>query len=239
MNLRKTLLVLTIFSIAMGFMESAVVIYLRELYYPGGFKFPLIPIPPNIGLVEVLREAATLIMLITIGMIAGKNGVQRFCLFLFSFAIWDLFYYIFLKVFLDWPESLLTPDILFLIPVPWVGPVITPCIASATMIGLTIVITRFQELNVEVNLNRREWMLLVSGSLFMLTSFMYDYFTHIAHTTAVPAAQAEKIFGDFSNYVPKSFNWPLFSIGELLLLLAVGLIINRFSGIYRRQIAAP
>src|SRR5436190_14320204 len=95
-QLKKTILLLSLFSIAMGFMESAVVIYLRELYYPDGFKFPLVPIPPHIALVEFLREAATLIMLVIIGGIAGKNPTQRFCFFLFCFAVWDLFYYIFL-----------------------------------------------------------------------------------------------------------------------------------------------
>ena len=131
---RRTLLLVCIFSIAMGFLESAVVIYLRELYYPSGFKFPLIALPANITLVEIIREASTMIMLVLIGFFAGKNTTQRFSFFLFSFAVWDIFYYLFLKVFTGWPESLFTWDLLFLIPLPWIGPVITPCILSLTMI---------------------------------------------------------------------------------------------------------
>ena len=34
-------LALTLFSIAMGLLEAVVVMYLRELYYPAGFAFPL------------------------------------------------------------------------------------------------------------------------------------------------------------------------------------------------------
>src|SRR5690242_16863943 len=101
------------------------------------------------------------------------------------------------------------------------------------MIGLTIVVVRYQQLNLEVNLNRKEWMLLLSGSLFMLASFMYDYFMH-SRGAGTSTAGAEMILGDFSNYIPQSFNWPLFSIGEVLLLLALGMIFNRFSQIYRR-----
>ena len=93
----KVLIWLTLFSIAMGFMETAIVVYLRELYYPKGFQFPLTVIPSNIALVEFLREAATLIMLIGIGIVAGKNKPQRFAFFIYCFAIWDIFYYVFLK----------------------------------------------------------------------------------------------------------------------------------------------
>ena len=221
--LKKTILYLTLFSIAMGFMESAVVIYLRELYYPGGFKFPLVPIPPHIALIEFLREAATLIMLVTIGILSGKNTTQRFCFFLFCFAVWDIFYYVFLKIFLDWPESLLTPDILFLIPVPWVGPVIAPCIASCTMILLTLMVVYHHEKNIPVSINRKEWMLLIIGTLVMITSFTRDYFNYISQNnrSAWSPGVENKLFAEFLDYIPLTFNWSIFLTGELILLSAI------------------
>jgi hypothetical protein len=229
-SLKKTILLLTFFSIAMGFMESAVVIYLRELYYPTGFKFPLVPIPAAIALTEFLREAATLIMLVTIGLIAGKNTTQRFCFFLFCFAVWDIFYYIFLKLFLNWPESIFTPDILFLIPVPWVGPVIAPCIASLTMIILMLLIVHYHEKNIFVTINRKEWFLMIAGTLVMITAFTQDYFNYISnnHTSAWNPAGEHKLFEEFLNYVPQSFNWTLFLAGELLLLAAIIYMRRRF-----------
>jgi hypothetical protein len=121
-KLFKTFLWLTLFSIAMGYMESAIVVYLRKIYYPDGFQFPLTPIEVHIRLTEILREAATLIMLITIGIVAGKTKLQRFSFFIFCFGIWDIFYYVFLKMLLGWPATIFDWDILFLIPVPWVGP---------------------------------------------------------------------------------------------------------------------
>jgi hypothetical protein len=227
--LKKTILLLTIFSIAMGFMESAVVIYLRELYYPGGFKFPLVPIPHQIALTEFLREAATLIMLVTIGIVAGKNTTQRFCFFLFCFAVWDIFYYIFLKIFLNWPESFLTPDILFLIPVPWVGPVIAPCIASCTMIILTLLVVYHNEKNIPVSINRKEWLLLIIGTLVMITSFTRDYFSYISQNNQMawrPGGE-NKLFAEFLNYVPQTFNWSIFLTGEIILLLAIFFLRSR------------
>ena len=96
----STLIIVSVFSIAMGFFESAVVIYLREIYFPDGFSFPLNPIHGSILTVEVLRELATLIMLISIGILAGRNRVQKFAYFIFGFAVWDIFYYIFLSLFI-------------------------------------------------------------------------------------------------------------------------------------------
>ena len=31
---------LIIFAVSMGFLEAIVVVYIRELYYPDGFRFP-------------------------------------------------------------------------------------------------------------------------------------------------------------------------------------------------------
>ena len=85
----------------MGFLESAVVVYLREILYPEGFAFPLSPIPVSLAVTELLREVATLIMLVTIGIIAAKRFSTGFAWFIYSFAIWDIFYYVFLKLLLD------------------------------------------------------------------------------------------------------------------------------------------
>ena len=107
---------LTFFGIAMGFVEAAVVVYLREIIYPEGFCFPLKEIPSNLLFVETAREVATIIMLIAIALLAGRTLDEKISYFLYSFGIWDIFYYIWLKVTLNWPPSLLTKDILFLIP---------------------------------------------------------------------------------------------------------------------------
>ncbi|PIV62402.1 MAG: hypothetical protein COS14_02175, partial [Bacteroidetes bacterium CG02_land_8_20_14_3_00_31_25] len=139
----KRLLWLTLFSIAMGLLESAVVIYLRELYYPDGFVFPLQIVSRTVAITEFFRELATLIMLMAVGYLTGKNLNQRFACFIYSFAIWDIFYYVFLYFIIGWPSSFLTWDVLFLLPTMWTGPVIAPIITSLNMILLALLILFF------------------------------------------------------------------------------------------------
>jgi hypothetical protein len=135
MKLSRPVILVCVFAAAFAFVESSVVVYLRELYYPEGFAFPLKPgIVPLIA-VELARELATMIMLITVAMIAWKTPWPRFAGFLIAFGVWDVFYYIWLKIILNWPSSLLDWDILFLIPIPWIGPVIAPVFVSIVMMA--------------------------------------------------------------------------------------------------------
>ncbi|OGS34338.1 MAG: hypothetical protein A2474_01285 [Elusimicrobia bacterium RIFOXYC2_FULL_34_12] len=151
------ILVSFIFAIAMGFLEAAVVVYLRELYYPNGFKisekvkFPFIkfgpvaelkPFSKKLIITELGREFATIIMLVTFAILVGDELISKIAYFLLAFGIWDLFYYIFLKMLINWPESFGTTDVFFLIPVPWIGPVGLPitCSIVIIIIGLIILI---------------------------------------------------------------------------------------------------
>jgi hypothetical protein len=228
----NTIIWLTIFSIAMGFMESAVVIYLREIYYPGGFRFPLVPLDINIGLVELLREASTVIMLLGIGILAAKKASLRFAYFIYCFAIWDLCYYLFLWLFLGWPESLLTWDILFLIPVPWVGPVIAPCIISLTMIILAMSIIHYQNSGFNSRLNLKEWMLFITGSLVVIVSFIWDYLRYVSRNNIIDETNQQTMLDEIKNYVPVEFNWSLFITGELIILLGIIMFIIRLKKEY-------
>ena len=222
-SIRRTMIWLTAFSIAMGYLETAVVIYLRRLYYPNGFDFPLVPITPDIGMIEFLREAATMIMLLGIAVIGGRNLAQRFALFIFSFAVWDIFYYVFLKVFDHWPASLFTWDILFIIPFPWVGPVIAPCLVSATMIVLTLIIIFAAEKDQHVKINLTQWILMIAGAIIQIIAFTRDYVQYVhanGHSIWTPASDLG-LFYDIAHYVPQSFDWWIFWIGELLLIIAI------------------
>lgn len=237
MTLKMKIVWLSLFSIAMGFMESAVVVYLREIYYPNGFSFPLVPIGNNIALVEFLREAATIIMLFGIGVLTGKSAAQRFAFFIYCFAIWDIFYYVFLKWLIDWPASFMTWDILFLIPVPWVGPVITPCVVSLTMILLALSIIFLQERGINTQLNRKDWAWFILGSLTIIASFVWDYFLYVgklnSKSTIWTLSSDNSLFQDITAYVPIEFNWPLFLLGEAILLVGIVLYIKRVRSLSR------
>ena len=135
----------TVYAVAMAYLESAIVVYLRRLYYPKGFDFPLVIIDIPTLLIEVGRETATMVMLATVGVAAGRTKVGKWAYFLYLFGVWDIFYYVWLKVFLDWPASLFTWDVLFLIPVPWVGPVLAPVTVALTMIGMALVLLHLEQ----------------------------------------------------------------------------------------------
>ncbi|MFH2143277.1 MAG: hypothetical protein ABIJ97_12695 [Bacteroidota bacterium] len=224
-ELIKTLVWITIFSIAMAFLESSVVVYLRALYYPSGFEFPLQIIDYDIGATEFFREAATIIMLLSIGFIAAKNKIQRFAWFIFSFAIWDIFYYVFLKVLLDWPVSLLSWDILFLIPVTWVGPVIAPVICALLMIilGLSIVIISNKKSKVRISLY--EWLLLISGSIVVIISFILDYINFLLKyytwKEIINYSWTKDIVELTCKYIPQHFNWWIFCTGILIICVGI------------------
>ena len=161
--------------VSFAYIESAVVVYLRELYYPEGFKFPLKLIPSNIGLIEVGREAATLVMIITIGLVAGKTRWQKVSYSIFVFGIWDIFYYIWLKVFLNWPDSLLTWDILFLIPVPWIAPVLAPTIVAITISIASMIVVYLENQGRILIARKKDIAFIITGAIIILTSFILDF----------------------------------------------------------------
>ena len=119
-SVRRRLLVVTGFAVAMAWVEAAVVFYLRRLVDRiEPYQANPLPIAGDIGGAELVREAATLVMLLTVGWLAGRTGRSRFGYFVAAFGVWDIFYYVFLIPMTGWPRSLLDWDILFLIPLPW------------------------------------------------------------------------------------------------------------------------
>lgn len=207
----KILLLVSVFAAAMGFMESAVVVYLRELFYPNGFQFPLNSITTKIAVVEAIREAATIIMLISVAYIAGTDRGQRFAFFLWSFAIWDIGYYVYLKLILGWPESLMSWDVLFLLPVTWVGPVITPIILSVLMMVHAYLLIRFRGSRI----SSREWILLIAGSLFCLASFMIDHIRYLIDNNISLSELSQNHLSIY--FIPDEFNWFIYLSGVFLI----------------------
>jgi len=220
-SINKTVFYVILFSIAMGFMESAVVIYLREIFYPRGFAFPLVTIPGRLALVEVLREAATLIMLMIAGILAGTNKVQRFNFFCLAFAVWDLVYYLFLYLFLGWPQSLFTWDILFLIPVPWVGPVWAPCLISVLMLCSSLTVIFLSDFRKHYVFNKWDFLLLLTGALTCILSLVLDYLLAIRSSSQSSAFSKAPLFSDIDHYVPQHFHYTVFFCGFAMLCAGV------------------
>jgi hypothetical protein len=191
----KRLIWLIIFSAAMAYLESAVVVYLRALYYPNGFEFPLKVIPSEMLGIEIGREAATLLMLIAIGFLFSNTAPGRFATICVAFGVWDIFYYFWLVVFIKWPESLLTWDLLFLIPAPWIGPVIAPILVSICLIIAGIIILQKESRGLRFHPPWWSWAVEIIAGLLIICTFLWN----------LPAVIDESM--------PTVFPWWIFLLG--------------------------
>lgn len=158
--------IVVVFGIFFGLLEAIVVIYLRQLL---GMEASLInqPIPstdvafslgfisflkPSVSIamiqnqqllsLELWRELATIVMLASLAFVAGRSKKEKTAYFFLAFGIWDIFYYVFLRIFFGWPVTFSDIDIYFLIPVAWIGPVITPLVISSIMVILSLSLLR-------------------------------------------------------------------------------------------------
>jgi hypothetical protein len=228
---KTNLAYLLLFGAAMGLMEAIIVIYLREIYYPSGFNFPLVEITPRIFVAELVRELCTIVMLFSISAIAGKTRLHKFSFFLFSFAVWDIFYYVGLKAFINWPSSLFTWDILFLLPVTWLGPLLAPLICSVSMIFLSVVLLHFQERMDGFRLTRIEWLSVILGAVLIFVAFIWDFsnilFSNQLYTQIFNLAGSERYREIVSSYIPEHFNWSVFDAGIVLIYVTIFLISYR------------
>lgn len=200
---------LVAYAVAMAYVESAVVAYLRALYYPQGFAFPLAPLPPDMVAIEIGREAATLVMLVGVAMLAAHDRWERFLAFCVGFGVWDIFYYAWLWVLLGWPPSLLTWDVLFLIPVPWIGPVLAPVLVSIGLVAGGLLLLRRAVRGEPYDLPAPLRMLLIGGAALVLGSFVLDF------QVAVRGLD------------PPAFRWGLFGAGMSLGVAALVLALRR------------
>ena len=198
MTRRSQLVVLALFAAAMAFVEAAVVVYLRALYYPDGFSFPIVIIPDRMAAVEIAREFSTIVMLWTVAWVSGSDRWQRFLHFCYLFGVWDIFYYVWLWVALGWPPSLLTWDILFLIPVPWIGPVLAPVIVSVGLIAGALLLLRARARGAVLGFPAALWSAAAAGGFLVLLSFTLDYGVALTGTP------------------PPPFRWWLFASGCLM-----------------------
>ena len=222
-DIRRAFVWMTVFYIAMAYLESAVVVYLRALYYPEGFDFPLVTMNRSLVGTEVFREVATILMLLAPAAILTRSALERFAWFCFGFGIWDIFYYVWLKVLLDWPASLMSRDLLFLVPVPWVGPVWAPCVISLGLIGLAIVLLRGRSTDPRFRVGGWSWFLLLFGALLMIISFTIDPLmrSYGLDSLAGVDGPGEAALTNGREYIPEHYPWPWFAVGCSLALWAL------------------
>jgi hypothetical protein len=201
---RARWLVVVAFAIAMAWVESASVFYIRALvdrvvpYQPD-------PLPMNgaLGAVELWREGATLAMIAAVGLLAGRTWRLRAGYAAVAFGVWDIFYYMFLRLISGWPKTLFDWDILFLLPLPWWGPVIAPVSIALLMIVWGTLAARSPD---APPAGRWTWVAGSAGIALALSAFMLDAWR------ALPGG-GESV----QRVLPATFHWPLFGVALLLM----------------------
>jgi hypothetical protein len=197
------------FAAGMAWVEAACVYYLRVLvdrvqpYQPD----PL-PIHGTLGEVELVREGATLLMLAMVGMLAGRTWRARLGYAAIAFGAWDVLYYVFLRIMSGWPTSLFDWDILFLLPLPWWGPVLAPVGIASLMIVWGTLVTQWHDRAPATRFTRASWGMSVAGIMLALWVFMADAIR------ALPGG-----IDAVRQVLPTAFNWPVF-VAALLLMAA-------------------
>lgn len=195
------------FAIAMAWVEAASVFYIRALVdriepYQAN-PLPLDTMSGALGPVELWREAATLVMIAMLGMLAGRTWRRRAGYAALAFGVWDVFYYVFLRLISGWPRTLLDWDILFLLPLPWWGPVLAPVSIALVMILWGTLATQSGDGATDPRWAR---VLASVGIVLALAVFMIDSWR------ALPGGRDAVL-----QVLPTTFNWPLFWVALLLI----------------------
>lgn len=236
-SLRSRFLWASLFAIAMGFLEAAVVIYLRKLYYPEGFSFPMVPMGQEVMTTELLRELATVLMLLSAGGMLARSALERFAWFIFCFGVWDIVYYVGLWAVLDWPSSLATWDVLFLLPVPWFGPVYAPVLVAIGLILLATMLVLARERDPGFEVLGKEWLQMILGALVIILSFVLDHAEYVLQDHSIGALftfSQEKLMEVSRDYVPRHFDLKVYLAGLLITLLGMVSVLRR-SGLMDRR----
>jgi hypothetical protein len=213
----KRWLLVVMFATAMAWVEAASVYYLRALVDRiEPYQANPLPIRGVLGPVELVREIATLVMLLTVGMMAARTWPRRLGYTAIAFGVWDIFYYVFLWIICDWPRSLFDWDILFLLPLPWWGPVLAPMSIALLMIVWGTFSTQSADRSPVTTVDGKLWALTSLGTLLALYVFMADSL-HTVH----------RGLDVVTRVLPTAFNWSAFCVALALMASPIASILWR------------
>lgn len=167
-NWKSNLFWIAIYAIAMALLEAVAVAYIRGL---GRLSHSGVDVSAYFRL-ELWREAATLVMLLAVAWAVGRRWPDRLAYGLFAFGLWDIWYYIWLRLFIDWPASLLDWDTLFLLPFRWSGPVLSPVLIAGLMCITAVTILSQQARGKRPSITLSRLITLVIGAVLALYTFM-------------------------------------------------------------------
>lgn len=196
-DVAKRFLWVAAYAIAMALLEAVVVVYIRGLLQITEDHVSL----GSWVRMETWREVATLVMLAAVGWLAERRGAERLAYGLFAFGLWDIWYYVWLWVLIDWPATLLDWDVLFLIPLRWWGPVLSPMLIAALICVNAVLAVVRMERGERLGITPARVGGVILGGLLALYVFMSDSFHALLRGQS-----------DWNTLRPAPFKWPLFLV---------------------------
>lgn len=196
-NISKRFFWVSAYAVAMAFLEAVVVVYIRGLL---NITNDHVALGPYVTM-ETWREAATIVMLVAVGWLAGRRGTDRLAYGLFAFGLWDIWYYVWLKVLIGWPKTLWDWDTLFLIPLRWWGPVLSPALIAALICVTAVLAVLRLERGERLGITSARVGVAILGGVLALYVFMSDSLYALLQGRT-----------DWDTLRPDPFKWPLFLI---------------------------
>lgn len=208
LSVKTRLISVSLFAIAMGLLEAICVVYIRKILLPIGGSLNEIILSNYDLTIEVIREITTMVMLSTVAILAAYNWRTRLSMFFLAFGVWDIFYYIGLKLLLDWPPTTIVEwDALFLIPVNWYGPVLAPVLISIYFIIVSVTIVLREATGKKMHITK-------PAILLQLLTFFVWYYSFTKDSNMISE------FG----FESATYSWLLFVLG--ILFGSVGIFIT-------------
>jgi len=143
-----------------------------------------------------------------------KTHTGRIFLFLYGFGVWDIFYYVWLKVLVNWPATLLDWDVLFLIPLPWVAPVLSPVLIALLFVAVAVSANHPATRGQSRPFGLVDRLLLIAAAIVIAASFLWKTKSVMEHE------------------IPRDFPWWLWAIG---VALGLGVFIARLVRSWRSR----
>jgi len=195
-SVNTRLISVILFAIAMGLLESICVVYIRQIIFPPDGNIANTPISDFNFTLEAIRESMTIIMLTTLSILAAYNWRTRLAMFFLAFGIWDIFYYFGLKIFLDWPTTIMDWDTLFLIPVAWYSPILVPVLISIYFIIGSIFIIIHESNGIKLKFN-------FSVVVLQFLGFVVWFYSFVKNSAMISK----------NGYTNIEYSWALFFLG--------------------------
>lgn len=148
MTVLSYLIALTAMSLALGYIDSIATYYVRRMPAEPEAGVDLLALEPVEALsarelvLEQTRQLSIVLVIVTVGIIAGRNGLQQAGTIVFSVGAWTVLRYAALRTICDWPLSFSDVDAVLYMPEAVHSPVWLVIVVALALAATGVVLVR-------------------------------------------------------------------------------------------------